>query len=140
MSRIILVVEDELAIGQMLRIALGRSGYRVLHASGAGEAVEVAKAHGDEIALVLCDVVLPDGPGLETLARIQRYCPGTQVVFMSGYPFDVLMERGLISADQLRHLNALYLPKPFLPDDVRVVIASALNDFAPRGAYAAAAH
>jgi CheY-like chemotaxis protein len=128
MTRTILVVEDEQAIGEMLRIALSRNGYRVVHAPGSGSAIEVAKAHGSDIAVVLCDVVLPDGPGPEAMARIQLYCPEAPAVFMSGYPFDVLTERGLISADLLRELNALYLPKPFLPEDVRIAIATAVRD------------
>jgi two-component system alkaline phosphatase synthesis response regulator PhoP len=153
MARTILLVEDDLAIAAMLRIALERWGYEVLHAPGSRSAVEVAKGRRQDIRVVLCDVVLPDGPGPEALARIRRHSPRAQVVFTSGYPFDVLAERGLISIELLQQLKALYLPKPFLPHDVHVLLTAALREyeadkeraavgfsFEPREAYVGIAH
>jgi DNA-binding NtrC family response regulator len=137
----------------MLRIALERWGYQVLHAAGAGAARDLARAHRKEIGVVLCDVVLPDAPGPEALAAIHRQCPSARVVFTSGYPFDVLVERGLISMELLRAWNAFYLPKPFLPEDVHVLVGAAFREleesreraaigcsFLHREAYAASAH
>jgi PAS domain S-box-containing protein len=85
----ILLAEDEAPVRALAATILGRAGYRVIESARADDALELARHHGSEIALLLSDVVMPhmSGPELaEELAKIAT----VPVLFMSGYPDDML--------------------------------------------------
>ena len=81
----ILVAEDESVVREMVVAALERRGYRVIAASTGEEAARLIDRLGDEIDLLLSDVVMPgmSGPDLLDLARRTR--PNLRAIFMSGY-------------------------------------------------------
>jgi CheY-like chemotaxis protein len=140
MGNKVLLVEDDPAIATMLLAALRMWGYDVVHAGNGRAAVEIARLQGSELRVVLCDVMLPDGPGPATAMGIREFCPGVWIIFTSGYPVDVLAERGLLSRATLREPGTAFLAKPFLPRDVRDMVGCAmLTTYEPvkRGAYAA---
>ncbi len=58
-SETVLVVEDEPVLRNLVRRILARSGYDVLTASNADEAIRVADAHPSAIHLMVTDVVMP---------------------------------------------------------------------------------
>ena len=121
MKRILLVEDDEM-IALMLSKAINSWGYEALHASGSQDAVRIANRCKDEIFMVVCDVVLRDGYGPAVAAAIRNWCPQSLTLFTSGYPLDILKERGLLTAgcDE-----AEFLQKPFLPRDLRDIIDAA---------------
>src|SRR6187200_2082004 len=65
----ILVVEDDDATRTFLADNLTADGYDLLVASTAGEALRVLEAHAPDLAVV--DLGLPDGSGLDLLARVR---------------------------------------------------------------------
>jgi signal transduction histidine kinase/CheY-like chemotaxis protein/transcriptional regulator with GAF, ATPase, and Fis domain len=67
----ILVVDDEPEVRSVLRSHLERSGYRVLEAGLALEAIEVAQARRPD--LITMDVLLPDLDGLETVRLLRQH-------------------------------------------------------------------
>ena len=134
MTRNVLLIEDDAGIATMLSLALPRWGYKVLKAADCRMAVELAEVYRDEISVVLCDVLLPDGSGPAAAASVLRHCPGALTIFTSGYPVDVLADRGLLSLGLLVDLGASYLPKPFLPADVHRLIDRALGAEVARSA------
>jgi CheY-like chemotaxis protein len=143
MGHKLLLVEDDPGIATMLMAAMPMWGYDVLYAANARSAVEIARVERADIRVVLCDVILPGGPGPAVAAAIREFCPGVWIIFTSGYPMDVLVERGLLSRETLREAGTGYLPKPFLPSDVRDLVGCALltsYQHVKRGAYAAIAH
>jgi two-component system cell cycle sensor histidine kinase/response regulator CckA len=85
--------------------ALTRHGYKVITADNGEEALEVL-ARGEEIALLISDVVMPgmDGPAMVEEARKSR--PELPILFMSGYAEEQL--RKSIDLDKVA-----FLPKPF---------------------------
>jgi PAS domain S-box-containing protein len=93
----ILLVEDESAIAMMVRDMLEGLGYRLLVASNPAEALRIAEGHGEELDLVLIDVILPGMNGSD-LARmlVSRY-PQLRALFMSGHTTDVLSKQGVRS-------------------------------------------
>ncbi len=97
----ILVVEDDDGVAQAIRAALATHGYRT---TSVGRAVDVWQ-HVHDADLVLLDLGLPDGDGLEVLRRIRRIDgPGVLVLTARGTERDVI--RGLrLGADD-------YLVKP----------------------------
>jgi PleD family two-component response regulator len=72
---VILVVDDVVAIGVMLDLALSQGGFAVKLATTGHEAIELYRKHHDEIALVLMDVQMPGMDGLATLATLQPINP-----------------------------------------------------------------
>ena len=83
----ILVVEDETVARREMSRFLKRKGFRVREASGAVEAIQRA-AEGN-IAVVLMDIVLGEGPdGIEVAREIQSVHPDTSVIFVSAYASD----------------------------------------------------
>jgi len=83
-AAIILVVEDEILIRAAVAEYLRRSGYTVVEAADAAEAVEVF-ACGEPIDLVLCDVEMPGTMNGLGLARwIDRRHPSLPVLLTSG--------------------------------------------------------
>jgi two-component system cell cycle response regulator DivK len=65
----ILVVEDNELNMKLFREVLVATGYRTLEATTGGEAVELATEHAPD--LVLMDIQLPDGDGVQALGRLR---------------------------------------------------------------------
>jgi two-component system cell cycle sensor histidine kinase/response regulator CckA len=73
-----------------VRAVLTKRGYRVLEAASGMAALEVWKAHRDEIALVLTDLVMPDGvSGRDLAQRLIAEKPNLKIIYTSGYSQEV---------------------------------------------------
>jgi len=106
----ILVVEDESALRNLVRICLRRAGYEVLEASNGLEALKVWEANQGRIDLLLTDLVMPEGiSGHELAERLRAAKPGLKVIYSSGYSRDTLATEGASPA------NDFHLPKPYQP-------------------------
>jgi two-component system cell cycle sensor histidine kinase/response regulator CckA len=101
----VLLVEDEPMVRGVAERALSRHGYTVVTAENGEEALEIL-SRGEEIVLLISDVVMPlmDGPTMVREARKTR--PDLKILFMSGYAEEQL--RNSIDID-----NVSFLPKPF---------------------------
>ena len=80
----VLIVEDEQAIAQGLRLLL-EGEYEVVVASGGRAALELL-SHGSEFDVVLCDLMMPDLSGIELYEALKQQAPGTEerLLFMTG--------------------------------------------------------
>jgi two-component system KDP operon response regulator KdpE len=100
----VLIVEDEPQMRRFLRATLGAHGFRVVEASTIAEGTRAAT--GEPPALVLLDLGLPDGDGIELVKRLREW---------SRVPVIVLSARGR-EDDKVAALDAGaddYLTKPF---------------------------
>lgn len=92
----ILLVEDHPAVleslGALLEI-LG--GYTVLRASSPRNALETAESYEGEIHVLLTDVLLPEMNGRELHETVKKIRPNIKCLYMSGYPSDVLLSKGI---------------------------------------------
>ncbi|HZR25457.1 MAG TPA: ATP-binding protein [Vicinamibacterales bacterium] len=117
----ILLVEDEDAVRSIITTALRRCGYRVLEAATPGRACEIFEELGDEIDLLVSDVVMPDMHGPALAQRLVGVRPNLRILFISGYA-DALGPLDGISS------NVGFLAKPFqasaLIDRVREMLAT----------------
>jgi len=86
-GELILLVEDDAAARVASADALRSLGYRVLVAECAEQAWELWVRHGDEIALVLTDLVLPGVGGAHLCSALARQ-GRAPVIALSGYPID----------------------------------------------------
>ncbi len=124
----ILVIEDEPPIRRFLRATLGAHGYAIEEATTAREGLLFAAQHPPD--LILLDLTLPDGDGIEVARSIRTW---TQL------PIVVLSARGQES-DKVAALDAGaddYLTKPFgvgeLAARIRVALRHASREASPPG-------
>jgi two-component system cell cycle sensor histidine kinase/response regulator CckA len=120
----ILLVEDEPAVRDFCKRALGGEGYRV-HLAGPHDALEVAASLGPELDLLVTDVVMPDFDGPTIAAALRSRRRDLKVLFMSGYPRD--REDDLTGAAA----EGAILVKPFSPRELCDAVRRALDRPAP---------
>ncbi|MFN7053840.1 MAG: response regulator, partial [Gemmobacter sp.] len=109
MDGTVLVADDDRTIRTVLTQALTRAGCKVHATSSLVTLMRwVEEGKGD---LVISDVIMPDGNGLEALPRISTLRPGLPVIVISA-------QNTIMTAIQAAEAEAFdYLPKPFdLPD------------------------
>ncbi|HXK08021.1 MAG TPA: sigma-54 dependent transcriptional regulator [Vicinamibacteria bacterium] len=114
----ILIVDDEQSMRELLAILLKKEGFEVATAGSRAEAA--AALAGPAVDMVLTDVRLPDGDGLEILRHVKAASPETVVIVMTAFGTTE-------TAVAARKLGAeAYVLKPFDVDEVRIVIRDAL--------------
>ena len=115
----VLVVDDDAAIRTVVAQALRREGHQVTTAATLAEMeVHLATALPD---VLITDVVLPDGNGLDRLERLSREHPGLPVIVLSA-------QNTLTTAVRSTEAGAYdYLPKPFDLDVLARAVRGALG-------------
>ena len=109
MNSRILVVDDDLALAEMIGIVLGSEGFDVATCSDGAQALDVF--HHENPDLILLDVMLPGVDGIEICTRIRKE---------SDVPIVMLTAR-TDTADVVAGLEAGaddYVPKPFKPKEL----------------------
>ncbi|MFD2720395.1 sigma-54-dependent transcriptional regulator [Hymenobacter monticola] len=81
----LLIIDDEARLRQLLAQVLELEGYTVLQAPDARRGLELLQQHADEVLLVLSDVKLPDGHGVDLLPRYKAAAPDAEVVLLTAY-------------------------------------------------------
>jgi len=120
----ILLAEDEPAVRSFTRSVLTRCGYRVLDAEDATTALRLVKGLERPVDLVVTDVVMPDASGPDLFAEIAGLYPESRVLYMSGYPGDAMVIRGL---DE----GVAFLAKPFTADRLARRVRGVLDGVGP---------
>ncbi len=115
----ILVIDDEAAIRDSLRMILEYEGYDVTHAVSGPDGLSVVRREPPD--LVLLDIRMPGTSGIETLAELRKIDEALPVAMMSGH--------GTISdAMQATRLGAFdFIEKPFTSERVLVTVAKGLE-------------
>ena len=114
----VLVVEDDVAFGTMLKTFLGKREYDVDLVFSAEEAFKHISENKPD--LVLTDVRLPDDDGLEILKHVKKENPGTQVIIMTSYA-EISM-----AVKAMKEGAFDYISKPFRPESILQTIENAL--------------
>ncbi len=109
-SETILLVEDETVIRNLVRTILKESGYKVLEAALASEALHICQEYGGPIHLMLTDVMMPQMSGKRLATALEEFRPEIAVLYMSGYTDDALAHHGVLDP------NTPLLQKPFTPE------------------------
>lgn len=81
----ILVVDDDATVRRVIVRQLEVSGYRVVGAANAAEALSILGAHPRDFELLIVDVVLPGASGPDLARAALQTNPRLRIVFMSGY-------------------------------------------------------
>jgi DNA-binding NtrC family response regulator len=115
----ILVVDDEEIVLKSCRKILEGGGHQVFTALSGQEAFDLLEK--EPIDIVITDIKMPGMDGMEILGRVKEKYPDVLVIIITGYST-------VQSAVQAMKLGAFdYIPKPFTPDEVLVVVEKALE-------------
>ena len=117
----ILVVEDDDAVRRMTREFLKIKGYTVIEARGATEAIQVMENRGDQIDLVVTDVLMPGMKGRELVERLDELRSDLKVLYMSAYTEDAAINIGVLSP------GMEFIEKPFSPDELAARVRQVLG-------------
>ena len=79
----ILIIDDEPAIRMLLARILELEGYEVLKAKDRATAIYTLK--NNEVQVVLCDVFLPDGNGVDMVQELQRLAPVAKIILLTAH-------------------------------------------------------
>jgi signal transduction histidine kinase/DNA-binding response OmpR family regulator len=131
----VLVVEDEAMVRAMVVRSLREEGYGVLEADSGAEALSLLDRTRAAVRLVITDVAMAEIGGRELGLRLAKRQPGLPVLYMSGYPLDEVVRRGLLEENQP------FLQKPFAPiallESVRALLDASAFGPSPAAALAA---
>ena len=94
----ILVVDDDEEVMTLASQVLRLEGYVVLEAATPGEALTTCQEYKGPIDLLLTDVVMPVMSGRALAERVRPLRPETKIMYMSGYPGDVIGKHGVLTS------------------------------------------
>jgi two-component system response regulator PilR (NtrC family) len=115
----ILVVDDEPSMQEFLEIFFRSEGYDVVTAGD----VESGRLHleGDDFDVVITDMQMPDGSGLDLLEAAHEHSPETMVIMITAF---ASTESAITAMKQGAYD---YITKPFKVDEIRIVVEKALE-------------
>ncbi|HET7112886.1 MAG TPA: sigma-54 dependent transcriptional regulator [Pyrinomonadaceae bacterium] len=115
----ILVVDDDISVTDSMRLFLIDAGFQVRTAHSFGQARAI---FGDTLFdLVITDLCLPDGTGIDVITHVKAEAPETEVILMTGHgSLDITIEA-------IKRGAYYYLEKPCTPDSLQTLINRALE-------------
>ena len=115
----VLIVDDEEVLRDVLEVVLRREGFDVVSAASGEEALSMLD--GEEVDLVILDVMLPGISGIDTLRAMRISNPHLPVIVITASS----SIDGAIEA--MKHGAFHYIPKPFKNDEVVLTVNKALE-------------
>jgi len=115
----VLAVDDDPTVLLTLGLMLQHGGFRVITACEVEEALDLYRAHADEIVAAVVDEGMPVRSGSELLAEIRRLDPQARVVLSSGDWDGAPVQTGAEGP-------SAYLPKPFTLDGLLSAVRGVL--------------
>ncbi len=118
----VFLVEDEPMVRSMITQVLRARGYTVVESTNGGEALRVAEERGgEEIHLLLTDVVMPLMGGRDLAERLRTQHPETRVLFTSGYTDEAVVRLGPLES------GTDFIQKPFTPATLALKVQELLD-------------
>lgn len=114
-----LLVEDEPGLRHVCRRVLTQAGFTVVDVDTGEDAIRAVDTHAHELALLVCDLVLPGLQGTDVIAHVRRVAPAVPIIVATGFA-----HQSVTSADPT--LSVLW--KPFTADALTQRALGALKD------------
>jgi PAS domain S-box-containing protein len=118
----VMVVEDQEGVRDLVSSVLRKYNYRVLEATGGEEALQIAGAYAGPIHLIVTDVVMSRMSGRDLAIELKSQRPESLILYISGYPDDVLGQHGILDA------KVAFLQKPFSPEALAGKVRQLLDE------------
>jgi CheY-like chemotaxis protein len=116
----VLVVDDDPAILRLFSRFLSSSGFEVETAANGKVAMDLVSRRSD-IDVVICDLVMPEQEGMETIIELRKSRPELRIIAASG-----AFGGGLLSAARALGANAT-LPKPVSQEELIATVTRVLE-------------
>lgn len=116
-----LVVDDDVDLRSVLTDYITQMGVSVRMAGNVSEAIQIIKAEAIPFDLVLTDLKLPGGSGMDVLKAAHSIDPSTLVTIITGY---ATMETAI---DAMRHGAHNYVAKPFSLNEIGVQVRNMIE-------------
>jgi PAS domain S-box-containing protein len=117
----ILLVEDESAVLDVVKLMLEGLGYIVLSASTPGEALRLASENSGDINLLITDLVMPEMTGRDLAKHLTSLYPELKCLFMSGYTRDIIAHQGILDE------GVNFIQKPFSKQELAAKVREVLD-------------
>ncbi len=117
----LLIVDDEPGLRQMLTIMFRREGYSVVSAAGRKAAVEAIQGSPQPFPVVLTDLAMPDGSGLDVLSAAKSRSPSTEVILITAHS---TVENAI---EAMRSGAYDFVTKPFEQAELVALVGKALE-------------
>ncbi len=118
----ILIVEDNELVRNLAVKALIRYGYNVINACCSRDALKMCSEFEGKIDLILTDIIMPGMSGKKMSEKIKSMKPGIEVLFMSGYTQNVILQKGILPS------KFNFIQKPFSPKELAKKVKKILKD------------
>ena len=118
----ILIVEDEDVLRELLITIMEENGLNVIGAADGIEAIELFKAHQDEIGIILSDLGLPRLGGWEAFLQMKLLNPELIGILASGY-FDPDVKAQIIKSGA-----KYFIQKPYNPPEIIATLRQLLDE------------
>lgn len=79
----LLIIDDEPIIRKLLSRMMELEGYEVFQADSCATGIKQLKLHHPQV--ILCDVILPDGNGVELIPEMRNQSPGSEVIMLTAH-------------------------------------------------------
>jgi DNA-binding response OmpR family regulator len=124
---LILVVDDEVEVGEAIRRVLDRAGFEVVVVRGVSEGLQAAEAQQPDI--VVTDMIMPKTNGIELIKTLRSRYPRVQVIAISGggsfglnsYKPDAIKTHAYLAAAREAGAEEI-LTKPFDMNDLLAAV------------------
>src|SRR4030067_2191740 len=117
----ILVIDDEQIMREGCSRILSKDGWAVFCAENGTKGLEEIKVQSEKIDVILLDLMMPGMSGMKVLDHIRTIDPNLLVIVITGYAT-------VESAVEAMKKGAYdFIPKPFTPDQLRIVVRRALE-------------
>ncbi len=117
----VLVVDDEAIVRDLASEILSDQGYTVMTAKDGLEAVHVYEAMGDQIDLIILDIIMPKMSGIKAYKKLKNLTPDIKVLFCSGHGADEDIVKEVIEG------RLPFTAKPFMPDELLAAVRNTLD-------------
>jgi CheY-like chemotaxis protein len=117
----ILLVEDQAAVRRLIKRVLRSSGYQVIEADSASQALALPDSQVRSIDLLITDVVMPGMSGSELATGLTARREGLRVLFISGYASNETMRKSILKP------GVAFLQKPFSPAQIAARVGEILS-------------
>jgi len=108
----VLLAEDDEFVRRLTRTVLEKFGYTVIEAADGEDAVHKFIANKDRVQLAILDAIMPKKNGGEVFRELTAMKPGFPVLFMSGYPAEIVGKQGILEP------GFKFVPKPISPSEL----------------------
>ncbi|MBO3461382.1 PAS domain S-box protein [Aetokthonos hydrillicola Thurmond2011] len=121
-GELVLVVDDEKLIQQSMKSTLSEYNYKTLIAFDGIDAIALYAQHGDEIDVVLMDMMMPTMDGLTAIRTLKQLNPAVKIIATSG----LISNLQYMETPQTK--VAAFLPKPYTVHELLIILHQVLHE------------